>query len=213
MLHSSLTDGRLSLFCLVDGETTSNALSVEVTATNTVDDLKGAIKVKLTSKFEDIVRIVESRFLCKGARRRTRKARAPSAIDFFCIFCSTRTLISGSKQILSVRMIVIGGAIIPRLVYKPLGVYCYTTIQAMFGEVQTKLHSLLVPKRRGLVIALSGWSPGCKWLAFCQASSSRQQCWSGIKKYSWMTRTRYSPNTAETSSRLCQYRWVIFRQP
>ncbi|KAH7033887.1 hypothetical protein BKA57DRAFT_443058 [Linnemannia elongata] len=157
MLHNSLNEGRLSLFCLVDGEATSSALSVEVTATNTVDDLKGAIKVKMTSKFEDIVRIVESQFLCKGARKRTRKARAPSAIDFFCIICSTRTLISGLKQILSVRMIVIGGAmIIPRLVYKPSGVYYYTTIQAMFGEVQTKLHSLLVPKRRGLVIALSG---------------------------------------------------------
>ncbi|KAF9271953.1 hypothetical protein BGZ88_005375 [Linnemannia elongata] len=54
MLHNSLTEGRLSLFCLVDGEITSNALSDEVTATNTVDDLKGAIKVKMTSKFEDI---------------------------------------------------------------------------------------------------------------------------------------------------------------
>ncbi|KAF9118178.1 hypothetical protein BGW39_001417 [Mortierella sp. 14UC] len=46
-----------------------------------------------------------------------------------------------------------GAATIGELVYK-LREYDNLTIQAMLGEVQTKLHLLLVPRRLGLVIAL-----------------------------------------------------------
>ncbi|KAG0012100.1 hypothetical protein BGZ82_002729 [Podila clonocystis] len=49
-----MTDNRLSLFCLCDGESTSNAFSVKVATTDTIDDLKEAIKVKKTPKFDDI---------------------------------------------------------------------------------------------------------------------------------------------------------------
>ncbi|KAF9574725.1 hypothetical protein EC968_005730 [Mortierella alpina] len=46
-----------------------------------------------------------------------------------------------------------GAATISHLVHK-LREYDNYTIQAMLGDIQTKLHLLLVPKRRGLVIAL-----------------------------------------------------------
>ncbi|KAF9369269.1 hypothetical protein CPB97_003741 [Podila verticillata] len=49
-----MTDNRLSLFYVVDGESTSNAFSVKVMTTDTIDDLKDAIKVKKTPKFDDI---------------------------------------------------------------------------------------------------------------------------------------------------------------
>ncbi|KAK5808232.1 hypothetical protein F5H01DRAFT_370260 [Linnemannia elongata] len=52
MLHSSMTEDRMNLFCLVDGEATSNAFSVEITVTDTVHDLKGAIKAKKTPEFD-----------------------------------------------------------------------------------------------------------------------------------------------------------------
>lgn len=54
MLHNTMTDNRLSLFYVVDGESTSNAFSVKVMTTDTIDDLKDAIKVKKTPKFDDI---------------------------------------------------------------------------------------------------------------------------------------------------------------
>ncbi|KAG0059149.1 hypothetical protein BGZ89_000656 [Linnemannia elongata] len=54
MLHNSLTEERLNLFCLVDGEATSNVFSVDVTVTDTVHELKGAIKAKKTPEFDDI---------------------------------------------------------------------------------------------------------------------------------------------------------------
>lgn len=54
MLHNILTDERLNLFCLVDGEITSNAFSVKASVTETVDDLKGAITAKTTPMFDDI---------------------------------------------------------------------------------------------------------------------------------------------------------------
>ncbi|KAF9408942.1 hypothetical protein BGZ94_002143 [Podila epigama] len=49
-----MTDNRLSLFCLVDGEATSNAFSVKIPSTGTVDDLKDLIKAKKTNDFQDV---------------------------------------------------------------------------------------------------------------------------------------------------------------
>ncbi|KAG0279026.1 H(+)-transporting V1 sector ATPase subunit A [Linnemannia gamsii] len=44
----------LTLFCLVDGEGTSNAFSVKIASTDTVDDLKEHIKTKKSPEFDDI---------------------------------------------------------------------------------------------------------------------------------------------------------------
>ncbi|KAI7827034.1 hypothetical protein BC939DRAFT_475409 [Gamsiella multidivaricata] len=44
----------LKLFCLVDGEPSSGAFPVDIAAANTVGDLKDAIKIKMTPKFDDI---------------------------------------------------------------------------------------------------------------------------------------------------------------
>ncbi|KAG0060335.1 hypothetical protein BGZ89_012359 [Linnemannia elongata] len=44
----------LTLFCLVDGQSTSNAFSVKIPLTDSVDDLKDLIKVKKTVDFNDI---------------------------------------------------------------------------------------------------------------------------------------------------------------
>ncbi|KAI8355299.1 hypothetical protein B0O80DRAFT_486630, partial [Mortierella sp. GBAus27b] len=43
-----------TLFCLVDGESTSNAFSVTVEPTETVGDLKGKIKEKQANYFKSI---------------------------------------------------------------------------------------------------------------------------------------------------------------
>jgi hypothetical protein len=39
MLHNTMTNNLLTLFCLVDGEATSNAFSTKVPSSDTVDDL------------------------------------------------------------------------------------------------------------------------------------------------------------------------------
>ncbi|KAG9062573.1 hypothetical protein KI688_005488 [Linnemannia hyalina] len=44
----------LTLFCLVDGEATSNAFSVKVPSSGTVDDLKDVIKTKKAPRFDDV---------------------------------------------------------------------------------------------------------------------------------------------------------------
>ncbi|KAF9577054.1 hypothetical protein BGW38_007989, partial [Lunasporangiospora selenospora] len=44
----------LTLFCLVDGKATSNAFSVKVPLSDTVNDLKNAIKTEKTPEFDDI---------------------------------------------------------------------------------------------------------------------------------------------------------------
>ncbi|KAG0038732.1 hypothetical protein BGZ82_010971, partial [Podila clonocystis] len=44
----------LNLFCLVEGEATSNAFSIKVPSNDTVNDLKGAIKAEKTNDFSDI---------------------------------------------------------------------------------------------------------------------------------------------------------------
>ncbi|KAG0221761.1 hypothetical protein BGW42_007326, partial [Actinomortierella wolfii] len=49
-----MTDHQLTLFCLVDGEASSNAFSVKVPLTDTVDDLKNLIKTALSPQFDDI---------------------------------------------------------------------------------------------------------------------------------------------------------------
>ncbi|KAF9131526.1 hypothetical protein BGW39_001702 [Mortierella sp. 14UC] len=50
-----MTDNRLTLFCLVDGEATSNAFSVKIASTDTVGDLKNLIKAEKAPRFDDIV--------------------------------------------------------------------------------------------------------------------------------------------------------------
>ncbi|KAF9301595.1 hypothetical protein BGZ74_006506, partial [Mortierella antarctica] len=47
-------DSRLNLFCLVDGETASNAFPAKVSLDDTVGDLKKRIKAEKTNDFSDI---------------------------------------------------------------------------------------------------------------------------------------------------------------
>ncbi|KAF9290323.1 hypothetical protein BGZ74_000539, partial [Mortierella antarctica] len=49
-----MADNRMSLFCLVDGETTSNAFSIKIPSNDTVDDFKDLIKAKQSLDFDDI---------------------------------------------------------------------------------------------------------------------------------------------------------------
>ncbi|KAF8945355.1 hypothetical protein BGZ47_002815, partial [Haplosporangium gracile] len=49
-----MTDNRLSLICLVNGEPTSNAISIKIHSNDTVDDLKKLIKANKTNAFSDI---------------------------------------------------------------------------------------------------------------------------------------------------------------
>jgi hypothetical protein len=49
-----MTDNHFTLFCLVDGETTSNAFSVEIGSTKTIGDLKKLIKTEKTNDFSDV---------------------------------------------------------------------------------------------------------------------------------------------------------------
>ncbi|KAG9062146.1 hypothetical protein KI688_006478 [Linnemannia hyalina] len=48
-----MTNNLLNLFCLVDGEGTSNEFSVTIPSTDTVDDLKNLIKDKKIPRFDD----------------------------------------------------------------------------------------------------------------------------------------------------------------
>ncbi|KAF9397756.1 hypothetical protein BGZ94_006218, partial [Podila epigama] len=54
MLRNTMADNLLSLFCLVDGEATSNAFSVEIDPSKTVDVLKKVIKSEKAIAFSDI---------------------------------------------------------------------------------------------------------------------------------------------------------------
>ena len=49
-----MPDNRITLFCLVDGEATSNAFSVKILSSGTVDDLKELIKTKKTNVFSNV---------------------------------------------------------------------------------------------------------------------------------------------------------------
>ncbi|KAF9929116.1 hypothetical protein FBU30_001845 [Linnemannia zychae] len=54
MPQNAMTDIHMTLFCLVDGEATSNAFSVKSLSSDTVDDLKDAIKTKKALRFDDV---------------------------------------------------------------------------------------------------------------------------------------------------------------
>ncbi|KAF8914829.1 hypothetical protein BGZ58_005651, partial [Dissophora ornata] len=54
MLHSTVTDKPFTLFCLVDGEATSNAFSVKISSSDSVDDLRELIKSKKPVDFEHV---------------------------------------------------------------------------------------------------------------------------------------------------------------
>ncbi|KAG0363877.1 hypothetical protein BGX24_004833, partial [Mortierella sp. AD032] len=49
-----MTDNRLRLFCLVNGEATSNAFPIEIESTKTIGDLKELIKTKKANDFQDV---------------------------------------------------------------------------------------------------------------------------------------------------------------
>ncbi|KAI8357233.1 hypothetical protein B0O80DRAFT_309545 [Mortierella sp. GBAus27b] len=54
MLHNTLTDKQLTLFCLVEGEATDNAFPVSTSSATTVGELKKLIKAKETNQFSDV---------------------------------------------------------------------------------------------------------------------------------------------------------------
>jgi len=49
-----MTNNHLTLFCLIDGETTSNAFPVEIESSKTIGDLKKLIKTEQAPAFDDI---------------------------------------------------------------------------------------------------------------------------------------------------------------
>ncbi|KAF9327532.1 hypothetical protein BG006_009180 [Podila minutissima] len=49
-----MTDIHLTLFCVVDGETPSNAFSVETESNKTIGDLKKLIKTEMSPRFDDV---------------------------------------------------------------------------------------------------------------------------------------------------------------
>ncbi|KAG0273623.1 hypothetical protein BGZ95_010574 [Linnemannia exigua] len=49
-----MTNNCISLFCIVDGETTSNAFPVEIESIKTIGNLKDIIKAKKTPRFDDL---------------------------------------------------------------------------------------------------------------------------------------------------------------
>ncbi|KAK5796982.1 hypothetical protein F5H01DRAFT_401214 [Linnemannia elongata] len=55
-----MNDNHLTLFCLVDGEATSNAFPVEIESTKTIGDLKGLIKTKKTNDFQDLSMVFDA---------------------------------------------------------------------------------------------------------------------------------------------------------
>ncbi|KAF9557171.1 hypothetical protein EC968_007782 [Mortierella alpina] len=54
MLHNSTTTTTLTLFCLVDGEATSRAFSVEIDSSKAVDGLRDHIKAKIPDTFDRV---------------------------------------------------------------------------------------------------------------------------------------------------------------
>jgi hypothetical protein len=52
--HHSTAMADLILWCLVDGESTSGAFSVKITAAESVDDLKKVIKAENPNQFSDV---------------------------------------------------------------------------------------------------------------------------------------------------------------
>ncbi|KAK5827649.1 hypothetical protein F5H01DRAFT_100823 [Linnemannia elongata] len=54
MLRNTMENNPLTLFCLVDGEGTSNAFPVEIESSKTIGDLKNLIKTKKPLRFDDV---------------------------------------------------------------------------------------------------------------------------------------------------------------
>ncbi|KAI8355057.1 hypothetical protein B0O80DRAFT_52621 [Mortierella sp. GBAus27b] len=54
MLHNTLTDKKLTLFCLVEGEATGNAFPVSTSSAATVGELKDLIKTETANQFSDV---------------------------------------------------------------------------------------------------------------------------------------------------------------
>ncbi|KAG9062435.1 hypothetical protein KI688_005350 [Linnemannia hyalina] len=54
MLQDTTTNGHLKLFCLVDGESTSNAFPLTIPSSETVGELRKLIKVEKAPEFDDI---------------------------------------------------------------------------------------------------------------------------------------------------------------
>ncbi|KAG9062301.1 hypothetical protein KI688_005215 [Linnemannia hyalina] len=50
-----MSNNPLILFCLVDGEATTNAFPVEIESTKTIGDLKEVILAKKTNRFHDLI--------------------------------------------------------------------------------------------------------------------------------------------------------------
>lgn len=56
MLHNTMTDSHLTLFCIVEGLPLSRAFKIEVSASRTIAHLKDLIKTKQAPAFDDITR-------------------------------------------------------------------------------------------------------------------------------------------------------------
>ncbi|KAK3836317.1 MAG: hypothetical protein J3R72DRAFT_203497 [Linnemannia gamsii] len=54
MLHNTMTDSRINLFCVADEETLSNAFPVENESSKTTGDLKDLIKAKEAPRLDDV---------------------------------------------------------------------------------------------------------------------------------------------------------------
>ncbi|KAI8345006.1 hypothetical protein B0O80DRAFT_29769 [Mortierella sp. GBAus27b] len=54
MLHNTLTDKQLTLFCLIEGEATDNAFPVSTSSAATVGELKDLIKTKNPDTFNGV---------------------------------------------------------------------------------------------------------------------------------------------------------------
>ncbi|KAF9580429.1 hypothetical protein BGW38_002936, partial [Lunasporangiospora selenospora] len=53
-LLRNMTTDVLTLFCLVDRDTTVNGFSVDISSNKTVDDLKKLIKAEQAPRFDDV---------------------------------------------------------------------------------------------------------------------------------------------------------------
>ncbi|KAF9393299.1 hypothetical protein BGX21_010806 [Mortierella sp. AD011] len=69
-----MTDNKLTLFCLVDGESTFNAFPVEIESTKTIGDLKKLdlkklIKTEKTPRFDDVAAVwIRDKFFVAGSK-------------------------------------------------------------------------------------------------------------------------------------------------
>ncbi|KAF9327744.1 hypothetical protein BG006_009002 [Podila minutissima] len=54
MLHNTVTDNCMSLFCLIDGESASSIFSVKLSPDDSIGDLKDLIKIEKSPRFDDV---------------------------------------------------------------------------------------------------------------------------------------------------------------